>query len=59
MKKLEKLESLRLQKFKMQKVKGGGLEPVGIYDPYTYGAGNTYNGTRYVTDTVQTDTKTE
>ncbi|SHG47890.1 hypothetical protein SAMN05421866_0574 [Chryseobacterium oranimense] len=52
----KKLESLKLKKFKMQKVKGGGpLDPVTGFDPYTYGPGNTYNGTYYVTDTVQTD----
>ncbi|WP_165579281.1 hypothetical protein [Chryseobacterium sp. BLS98] len=52
----KKLESLKLKKFKMQKVKGGGPEgPVTGFDPYTYGPDRTYNGTYYVTDTVQTD----
>jgi len=50
---MKKLESLKLKKFKMKKVKGGNV-PV---DPYTYGADTTYNGTYYVTDTVQTDVK--
>lgn len=52
----KKLESLKLKKFKMQKVKGGNaLEPTTGIDPYTYGADRTYNGRYYVTDTVQTD----
>lgn len=48
---MKKLESLKLKKFKMQKVTGGKMAP----DPYTYGADYTYNGTYYQTDTVQTD----
>lgn len=55
---MKKLESLKLKKFKMQKVKGGKggpSDPVTGIDPYTYGPGDTYNGTYYVTDTVQTD----
>ncbi|WP_343609256.1 hypothetical protein [Chryseobacterium oranimense] len=51
----KKLESLKLKKFKMQKVKGGGpLDPVTGFED-TYSADRTYNGTYYVTDTVKTD----
>lgn len=56
---MKKLESLKLKKFKMQQAKGGRaggpVGPITGIDPYTYGAGNTYNGTQYVTDTVITD----
>ncbi|WP_315057344.1 hypothetical protein [Chryseobacterium indoltheticum] len=56
---MKKLESLKLKKFKMQKVKGGGPEsPVTGFDPYTYGADTTYNGTVYVMDTVIKDVNT-
>lgn len=51
----KKLESLKLKKFKMQNVKGGGpikLEP-GFED--TYSAERTFNGTYYVNDTVKSD----
>lgn len=54
---MKKLESLKLKKFKMQKVTGGKLLPGTGFDPYTYGSDNTYNGTYYVNDTVITDTK--
>lgn len=59
---MKKLESLKLKKFKMHKVTGGNGESIadpsiGDVDPYTYGADYTYNGTRYVTDTVRTDVK--
>ena len=51
---MKKLESLRLKKFKMQNVTGGKL----AFDPYTYGADTTFNGTVYVTDTVIKDVNT-
>ena len=51
----KKLESLKLKKFKMQTVKGGGREPEQSIGEDSYSADYTYNGTYYVTDTVKTD----
>ncbi|MGE8525912.1 hypothetical protein [Chryseobacterium rhizosphaerae] len=50
----KKLESLKLKKFKMQKVKGGGRVELTPGED-TYSAENTFNGTYYVNDTVKTD----
>jgi len=56
---MKKLESLKLKKFKMQNVKGGkagaGIGPETGIGEDSYKADYTYNGTRYVTDTVKYD----
>ncbi|CEJ68756.1 hypothetical protein [Chryseobacterium oranimense] len=52
----KKLESLKLKKFKMLKVKGGGpLDPETGIGEDSYKADYTYNGRIYVTDTVKYD----
>ncbi|MGG5208111.1 hypothetical protein ACQWU4_04130 [Chryseobacterium sp. MIQD13] len=52
----KKLESLKLKKFKMQTVKGGGpLKPETGFEEDSYKAENTFNGTYYVNDTVKYD----
>ncbi|MDN3692470.1 hypothetical protein QWZ06_09380 [Chryseobacterium tructae] len=51
----KKLESLKLKKFKMQTVKGGGREPELPDAEDSYKAENSYTGTQYVNDTVKYD----